>query len=458
MRRSTLLLFGLFLVLIVLGSGIVLGDIIDPVYCSGGCPVDCYGCECTNFNGEICTSYGCIHDLKYCYVPSDPTEPTLTPENSPLVPEQCTDACSSYSYNECPLSCCAAIVWIHNGLPTGDGCRYDPCVFSTATEECRGDDVITCSNEIINKLNAGFGLIYFVPDGWTPPFSWHKIICSDEEYCLAGNCENLLPDPVCGNEIVENPPEVCDENTIIPPDTVYLQQEVCFNDCSGYVPNYCGDGEIYSKIVPGGCTIGERICYWSWGVCPMSSRDEWHTTTWCYTEKCYICQGNYLQIEECDTNGDKYGNAIPFGDCTGDAGSTCTYCNATSCRLAEKTIPWETTCTDSDDGPNYFIQGTVNWFVDETSNGLERDSCSGNTLTEWSCNAALEKEYWEEVCALGCSNGACVCDCDDKSQCAYQRTGYTGGEIRPERNDWPTRIDDVNINDCTDDSSECVKL
>ena len=60
------------------------------------------------------------------------------------------------------------------------------------------------------------------------------------------------------------------------------------------------------------------------------------------------------------------------------------------------------TCTDSDGGLNYDVQGTVN---DGSSTGV--DYCNGNFVVEAYC-AGNALSYQGHECAYGCSNGACM--------------------------------------------------
>ena len=83
-----------------------------------------------------------------------------------------------------------------------------------------------------------------------------------------------------------------------------------------------------------------------------------------------------------------------------------------------------TTCTDSDEGKDYYVKGTVTW-TDE--NGVQRsstDGCryDGVTLAEVYCgdNPDIAKQY---ICPNGCSNGACV-----KIPATVNVTSPNGGE------------------------------
>ena len=65
-------------------------------------------------------------------------------------------------------------------------------------------------------------------------------------------------------------------------------------------------------------------------------------------------------------------------------------------------------CTDSDNGKNHEIKGTVS-YNDKSSgiSGSVEDSCSGSQLKEYYCSgdSLLTENY---VCPNGCSNGACL--------------------------------------------------
>ncbi|MCK5624208.1 hypothetical protein KAI04_00005, partial [Candidatus Pacearchaeota archaeon] len=75
----------------------------------------------------------------------------------------------------------------------------------------------------------------------------------------------------------------------------------------------------------------------------------------------------------------------------------------------------------TDDRPldYYYIKGTVEYKIinletDEVEEGIETDSCDGNTLTEWECpgvmdmNTRNERFFEEYDCPHGCEDGACL--------------------------------------------------
>ncbi len=74
----------------------------------------------------------------------------------------------------------------------------------------------------------------------------------------------------------------------------------------------------------------------------------------------------------------------------------------------------------------YYLKGTVEYKIitlktGEAEEGIERDSCNGDTLTEWLCPTTMSmvtrnERYSEEyVCPYGCEDGACMMEagCSD---------------------------------------------
>ncbi|NQU98559.1 hypothetical protein HQ533_03760 [Candidatus Woesearchaeota archaeon] len=82
----------------------------------------------------------------------------------------------------------------------------------------------------------------------------------------------------------------------------------------------------------------------------------------------------------------------------------------------------------------YFWKGTVEYKIinlktGEIEQGIEEDSCNGDTLTEWICPRVMNREtrnerYSEEYdCPYGCEDGKClICNldsfCDQKEDCS----------------------------------------
>lgn len=64
----------------------------------------------------------------------------------------------------------------------------------------------------------------------------------------------------------------------------------------------------------------------------------------------------------------------------------------------------EATCTDTDDGVNYFVPGTASAGVDSST-----DSCDGSTLTEYSCTTggAITSSEFDCVCTTDDDGGYC---------------------------------------------------
>jgi len=101
-------------------------------------------------------------------------------------------------------------------------------------------------------------------------------------------------------------------------------------------------------------------------------------------------------------------------------------------------------CTDSDDGSNYFVKGSVQ---DANRPGLFRtyDKCvSDSKLLEYSCkNGSWYASYFE--CPFGCSNGACL----KQNQTAPDTVQITENEINNFIEDFVenTSVDDIDLSE-----------
>lgn len=86
------------------------------------------------------------------------------------------------------------------------------------------------------------------------------------------------------------------------------------------------------------------------------------------------------------------------------------------------------TCTDSDDGLSYFEKGNVSITYQGGSAGAQSapsvDSCSGNVLTEYSCNENQGRDETEFTCPHGCQDGACITPPDrgGRAVCLHEGT------------------------------------
>jgi len=78
-------------------------------------------------------------------------------------------------------------------------------------------------------------------------------------------------------------------------------------------------------------------------------------------------------------------------------------CSNGACSQAQNAPPSEPACTDTDNGKNYNLKGTVTnkW------GGRAEDVCSGKVLTEAFCNADGTFGQQDYTCPNTCSNGAC---------------------------------------------------
>jgi hypothetical protein len=75
----------------------------------------------------------------------------------------------------------------------------------------------------------------------------------------------------------------------------------------------------------------------------------------------------------------------------------------------------------------YYREGTVEYKIinletNEIEQGIETDSCDGNTLTEWFCPRVMDpitrnERFSDEYdCPLGCEDGACVYETEENSE------------------------------------------
>ena len=118
----------------------------------------------------------------------------------------------------------------------------------------------------------------------------------------------------------------------------------------------------------------------------------------------------------------------------------------------------------------YYMKGTVEYKIitlktGETEEGIERDSCNGDTLTEWLCPTTMSKvtrneRYSKEyVCPYGCEDGAClICNsnsiCDEKedcscSDCEGKRNGCEGQDFVCQNGDCVYEAEGVEL-ECID--------
>ncbi|MBR9676262.1 hypothetical protein GOV05_04595 [Candidatus Woesearchaeota archaeon] len=144
--------------------------------------------------------------------------------------------------------------------------------------------------------------------------------------------------------------------------------------------------------------------------------------------KCNTCnQKNYVPCDETDDGKDYYnrgkiywsvqefiiqdrcfGNKLAEYYCTGDAYSReafeCPYgCERGAC-LEEPVIDNPSTCTDTDDGKNFYVKGKLTW---PAQNFVIEDRCSEGKLAEYVCtDDAYQRIY--HSCSYGCSDGACL--------------------------------------------------
>ncbi len=84
----------------------------------------------------------------------------------------------------------------------------------------------------------------------------------------------------------------------------------------------------------------------------------------------------------------------------------CEYgCNNGVCK--EKEVIPILTCTDSDNGKNYYTYGFVETYANTINAKKYNDTCYGNTLIEYSCNTDKTLDTTTFTCEFGCNNGAC---------------------------------------------------
>ncbi|MFH1801494.1 MAG: DUF5667 domain-containing protein [archaeon] len=92
----------------------------------------------------------------------------------------------------------------------------------------------------------------------------------------------------------------------------------------------------------------------------------------------------------------------------------------------------------------YYRKGTVEYKIitiktGEAEEGIERDSCDGDTLTEWVCPTTMSmvtrnERYSEEyVCPYGCEDGACII-CNSDSICDQPNEDCSCSDCEGKRN------------------------
>jgi hypothetical protein len=120
---------------------------------------------------------------------------------------------------------------------------------------------------------------------------------------------------------------------------------------------------------------------------------------------------------------------------------------------------YQDTCKDTPASSSIYVNERTDYTVN--SNPYTKyDICDDRTtytLRERFCDGTKLQENIID-CDYDCIDGACKCGCTGGLLCNYQRTGYTGSENIPEPNDFPTRIDNVDVGACCRTSTECVKL
>ncbi|RJQ18234.1 hypothetical protein C4573_00750 [Candidatus Woesearchaeota archaeon] len=121
-----------------------------------------------------------------------------------------------------------------------------------------------------------------------------------------------------------------------------------------------------------------------------------------------ICQGGWLYERYC-ANGTNY---TSYYMCN-NLGSNYVCQNGACAQIA-------TTCTDTDPLNDIYLFGIVN-MVNSSGNFTRNDSCSGNTVDQFSCNGNYIG-FTYSSCPFGCSNGVCLTN-QTNTTCTNECTG-----------------------------------
>jgi hypothetical protein len=91
----------------------------------------------------------------------------------------------------------------------------------------------------------------------------------------------------------------------------------------------------------------------------------------------------------------------------------------------------EVTCTDTDDGLDYFVKGVTETCVGDTCVLAENESCSDeDTVWESYCGKDKEVVWQKQLCSEGCVDGACNIP-EDRPEAACEPITVTGPYIQP---------------------------
>lgn len=206
----------------------------------------------------------------------------------------------------------------------------------------------------------------------------------------------------------------------------------------------CSSGNIYG-IAEYGLSGGGTSSITITGDTQISSAvtctdsDGWNYDNKGYTSgslgtKYDYCVGTTLVEQVCD------GNLQEEATYTCPSGKTC---NDGRCQT--EAPPNDDYCTDSDNGVNYNVQGTVNNKISGVT-ASNSDSCNGDVLTEYSCNTDKTIKSQTYTCPNGCLNGKCVACSPETNTVFCSRLGYNCGSIT--QNDNCGTIRTVNCGTC----------
>ncbi|NQU98521.1 hypothetical protein HQ533_03570 [Candidatus Woesearchaeota archaeon] len=152
-----------------------------------------------------------------------------------------------------------------------------------------------------------------------------------------------------------------------------------------------------------GCASEDDCGYWmiqSYDVSNYVCDDGVYS---CDDNSLYLCDGNEdVLVEDC---GVYYTCDVDAGACV--IPSAPSFCGDGTCDAGEYTsnCPEDCSCTDSDGGINYYVQGET------TLHTPQEDFCDSvyeDRLNEYYCNSAggISVEYY--ICPNGCEDGACL--------------------------------------------------
>ena len=305
----------------------------------------------------------------------------------------------------------------YNGVYTNnsDTCLTGPSVGSSTTSQSQYIGELYCSS---NNLMAE---VYTCPGGY---------ICNDGA-CVPTNQTTTCTDSDGGKDYYV-------KGAVTTPDGQILEDACGLQAYKGYVIEYnCEDSSYVTNYqCPYGCSNGvcitctdsDGVDYYKKGtvtINPYFDGSVFNAADACGAQR----YEGYVIEETCNLNDNK-DTFVPIN-------YKCPYgCSEGACIQQNQT----NTCTDSDDGKDYYVKGTTTGIIRCTDQAqcmtpqTVSDLCGsdGFTLTEFYCDndgfqvVDLTSGTYSYKCPNGCSNGACVGGEAVKEQvkCVFKNSNY----------------------------------